>query len=154
MNKTFIITILTLLSNYKRKSPSISLACNWISSFACKLTLWSLASQSASSANVIYSKSRSHTRHSLQLSIIFKGGTNIFTFHGYSFIVLQFTIKDSLYFPCMAIWVRMLPCLGLALFEKDLEVWPCWRRCVTGGGLWGFKNPSQGPVSRFLPLCL
>jgi len=26
-------------------------------------------------------------------------------------------------------------------FGKDLEVWPCWRRHVTGGGLGSFKSP-------------
>ena len=29
------------------------------------------------------------------------------------------------------------------LFMKNLEVWSCERRCVTGGGLWGFKSPHQ-----------
>jgi hypothetical protein len=29
---------------------------------------------------------------------------------------------------------------GVALLE---EVWPCWRRCVTGSELWDFKSLSQ-----------
>ena len=29
----------------------------------------------------------------------------------------------------------------MELFGKDWKVCPCWRRCVTGIGLWGFKSP-------------
>lgn len=34
-----------------------------------------------------------------------------------------------------------LNALSLILFGKDL-MWPCWRRCVTGGGLWSFSFKS------------
>jgi hypothetical protein len=39
---------------------------------------------------------------------------------------------------------------GVALLE---EVWPCWRRCVTGGGAWalGFQMLKSGHVSLCLP---
>lgn len=41
------------------------------------------------------------------------------------------------------IWMFSSPLAEL--FKKDWEVWPCWRRCVTGGDL-------GGPVLLSLPL--
>jgi hypothetical protein len=38
--------------------------------------------------------------------------------------------------------------LVVALLEY---VWPCWRKCVTGGGLWGFRSWSQA-IGSFLLL--
>ena len=32
------------------------------------------------------------------------------------------------------------------------EVWPCWRKCVTGGRLWGFRNSSQAQCLFFFLL--
>ena len=36
---------------------------------------------------------------------------------------------------------------GVALLEL---VWPCWRKCVSGDDLWGFKSPCQAQFSLFL----
>jgi hypothetical protein len=32
---------------------------------------------------------------------------------------------------------------AVALLEKDWVVWPCWRKCVTGGGFGGEPRPGQ-----------
>ena len=32
-------------------------------------------------------------------------------------------------------------------FGMDKEVWPCWRRYVTGGRLWSFKSPHQSQLA-------
>lgn len=35
----------------------------------------------------------------------------------------------------------------VALFGKQLEVWPCWMRWFTWGGLWGFQRLELFPIS-------
>ena len=61
--------------------------------------------------------------------------------------------KKRTYPSCEVVWIRMpavgseiwiLGHQGRALFER-LGGWPCWRKCVTGGGFWGFKKPIRSP---------
>lgn len=40
----------------------------------------------------------------------------------------------------------MLGYQRVALLERDWKVWPCWRKFVTGGGLWRFKNSTKPSV--------
>lgn len=45
-----------------------------------------------------------------------------------------------------SIYIWMLgPCL-VELVGKDLEMWPCRRRCVTGAKVWGFKKLVPFPA--------
>jgi hypothetical protein len=40
----------------------------------------------------------------------------------------------------------------MELFGKDEEVWPCWRRCVTGGQALRFQKPLTFLVPFYLML--
>lgn len=44
----------------------------------------------------------------------------------------------------------MLPCQGVALLERGLEVWPCWMKYATGDGLWVSNVQVEPSVSPFL----
>jgi hypothetical protein len=40
------------------------------------------------------------------------------------------------------------------LFRKDWEVWSCWKRYATGGGIWGFQSPHHSQQVHSLCLTL
>lgn len=63
----------------------------------------------------------------------------------------------------VVVWIRiasigsyiwLLSQQGVAPLEKDEGVWPCWKKYVTGGGLWGFQKSMLGRVSVCLSVCL
>jgi hypothetical protein len=45
----------------------------------------------------------------------------------------------------------MLHHQGVALFEKDWEMWLCWRKCVTGGGGGGGGGCFEDPKAQARP---
>lgn len=57
---------------------------------------------------------------------------------------------------CMVVQIRMTPIdpwitmrshEGVGLFEKDKELWSCWRKSVTRAGLWGLKTHTRPTTS-------
>ena len=44
---------------------------------------------------------------------------------------------------CLLVWMKMAPIESGSGIILLLVVWPSWRKCVTGGRLWGLKCSSQ-----------
>jgi hypothetical protein len=44
--------------------------------------------------------------------------------------------------------------MGVVLLDRDEEVWPCWRKCVTGVGFGAFSSSSQAQCLTLSSCCL
>jgi hypothetical protein len=57
--------------------------------------------------------------------------------------------KGPLRFKYLSVWFPV----GGWVWE-GLEVWPCWRMCITGGELWHFKDLQHSQLALYLCLVL
>lgn len=59
----------------------------------------------------------------------------------------------SMTLACIGSYIPICGSYLVELFGKDQEIWPYWKRCATGGRVWGFKRLMPFQVCSQLPFC-